>query len=82
MASPRKLRHDVNETAFRTVQAATGEGEKPLAPGERTEANPEAAKRGRKGGKKGGRARAAALTPRKRRGVARKAAAARWKKGR
>ena len=35
---------------------------------------------GRRGGLKGGKARAAALTPRTRKAIAKKAAAARWKK--
>lgn len=37
-----------------------------------------AIERGRRGGSKGGKARAAALSPRKRRQIAEKAAAARW----
>jgi hypothetical protein len=36
---------------------------------------------GRKGGRTGGKARAAALSPRKRREIAKRAAAARWKRG-
>jgi hypothetical protein len=32
-----KLREDVNETAFKTVQAAIGEADKPIPPEERTE---------------------------------------------
>jgi hypothetical protein len=74
-----KLRHDVNETAFRLVQAATGQGERPHPPGEGTP-NPEAVKRGRMGGKKGGPARAKALNPKRRKGIARKASKARWAK--
>lgn len=68
-----KLRHDVNETAFRTLQAATGEGERPKA-----SPNPEAVARGRKGGKKGGRVRAAKLSAKRRSDIAQKAARARW----
>ena len=41
--------------------------------------NPAAMARGKLGGAKGGAARAAALSPRKRKMIARKAAAARWK---
>jgi hypothetical protein len=37
-----KLRHDVNETAFRTLQAAIGEGARP-----KESPNPEAVARGR-----------------------------------
>ena len=77
-----KLREDVNETAFRVVQGATGEGPKPVPPEERTDAekDPEAVERGRKGGKKGGRARAEKLSPAERSSIARKASAARERK--
>jgi hypothetical protein len=44
------------------------------------EKNPAAVALGRLGGVKGGPARAASLTPRKRSEIAKKAAAARWKK--
>ena len=55
---PTKLREDVNETAFRVVQATTGEGPKPIPPEVRTdeEKDPAAVERGRKGGEKGGKA--------------------------
>lgn len=72
-----KLRLDANEVAFRTMLAATGHGPKPMPPGE-GQPNPEAVKRGRKGGKKGGKARKAALTPKKRAAIAKKAALRRW----
>ena len=77
-----KLRPDVAETAYRTVQAAIGEGERPVPPQERTEAekNPEAVERGRKGGKKGGKARAERLTSERKSEIARKAAFQRWEK--
>jgi hypothetical protein len=42
--------------------------------------DPKAVQAGHLGGLKGGRARAAALTPRKRRQIAKKAAKARWEK--
>lgn len=42
--------------------------------------NPAAVALGRLGGKKGGKARAAALTPERRREIAQKAARSRWKK--
>jgi hypothetical protein len=71
-----KLRPDVNEIAFRTMQAATGTGARPTPAGEQQ--NPEAAKRGRKGGKAGGKARAVKLTAKRRRAIARKAAKSRW----
>jgi len=68
----------MNEIAFRTMQAATGDAPKPLPAGE--QANPEATRRGRKGGKKGGKARAKGLSPKRRAAIARKAARARWSK--
>ena len=76
---PGKLHQDVNEIAFRTVQAAIGEAEKPVPPSERSdeEKDPEAVERGRKGGEKGGRARAEKLSPAERSSIARKASAAR-----
>ena len=45
---PGKLHEDANEIAFRTVQAAIGEAEKPIPPSERTdeEKDPEAVERG------------------------------------
>lgn len=43
--------------------------------------NPAAVELGRKGGLKGGKARAANLTSKQRSDIAKKAAAARWKKG-
>jgi hypothetical protein len=43
--------------------------------------NPHAVAMGRLGGAKGGKARAAALSPRKRSAIAKKAALARWTKG-
>jgi len=82
--TPAKLRPDVAETAFRVFQEAIGEKPKTLPPGERTEKNPEAAKRGKKGGQKGaakgGRARAAKLTDDQRAKGATNAALARWEK--
>jgi hypothetical protein len=44
-----KLRPDANEIAFRAVQAALGEADRPQPPGSRAK-NPEAVARGRKGG--------------------------------
>lgn len=62
---------DVNQVAFSVVRQATGE----------LVAVPETvkAKSGRKGGLVGGDARAASLTPKKRKAIAKKAAKARWK---
>ena len=78
MPRPPKLRPDVNEIAYRTIRAATGEAEKPKPAGE-GEANPTAAIRGRKGGKRGGKVRAAKLSAKRRSEIARRAARARWK---
>jgi hypothetical protein len=77
-----KLRPDVAETAFRVYQEAIAEAPKTLPPTERTEKNDEAVRRGALGGKKGGRARARTLTKSKRTNIAKKGAAARWKKAR
>jgi hypothetical protein len=65
---------DLNQTAFDVVRRATGE----------TELVPESNKAtsGRKGGLKGGASRATALTPKQRSEIAKKAAAARWRKPR
>jgi len=62
------------------MREATGQAEKTAPPDERTEdeKNPEAVKRGSKGGEKGGKARKAALSPERRKQIARDAARARW----
>ena len=65
-------RKDINEIAFAVVQKATGEVVRP--------AESAKAKSGRKGGLKGGQSRAATLTPKRRSAIAKKAAAARWRK--
>jgi len=66
---------DANEIAFSVVQQATGQALKP-----EPVKNPAAVTLGRLGGLKGGKARAESLTPAKRKAIAKKAAAARWKK--
>lgn len=65
---------DVNETAFRVMQQATGE----IPRDERK--SPSAVVVGRAGGIVGAPARAAKLTPEERSAIARKAAEARWNK--
>ncbi len=70
-----KGRPDVNELAFSIVQQATGQIPKPVPPPEK---NPAAVTLGRLGGLKGGKARAAKLSPAKRKAIAKKAAEARW----
>ena len=64
---------DPNESAFAALQEV-------IKQTEGTEKDPIAVLLGRRGGLKGGRARAAKLTPARRRQIAKKAAEARWKK--
>jgi hypothetical protein len=67
----------MNQLASLVVGLATGEA--PAEPD--TGKNPAAVALGRLGGLKGGKARAKALTKKERSQAARRAAAARWKKG-
>jgi hypothetical protein len=71
---------DFNQLAYQVMLESTGQAPKvdPHA-GERTK-NPAAVALGRLGGLKGGSARAAALSTRKRRTIAKKGAAVRWGK--
>jgi hypothetical protein len=77
----KKREHDFAVTAFRVVQEATGQSE-PVSEGTEPESikgkNPHAVALGRLGGLKGGKARASKLTPEQRKGIAQKAARARW----
>jgi hypothetical protein len=68
---------DINQMAYAIVQAATDESE-PIE--EPTTKNPHAVALGRLGGLKGGAARKAALTPARRKEIAKKAISARWNK--
>ena len=69
---------DTNQLAWQIVQEATGQAPKPAElPDTRNQA---AVALSKLGASKGGHARAAAMTPTKRRAVAKKAAAARWGK--
>lgn len=70
---------DTNQLAAFIVQQATHEGE-PEAEQEDDTRNPAAVALGKLGGKKGGPARARSLTPQRRSEIAKKAAAARWRK--
>lgn len=70
-----KRPRDTNQLAKLIVDLATGNVEETPAS---TDKNERMATRGRVGGLKGGKARAATLSPRKRREIAKKAAAARW----
>ncbi len=75
-ARPRRPR-DLNQLAAAIMDAATNEA----APESVDDGkDPAAVALGRKGGLKGGKARAAALTPERRREIAQKAVAARWGK--
>ena len=68
---------DLNQLAAAIMDAATNEAvPAPVDDGK----DPAAVALGRKGGKKGGPARAAALTPERRKEIAQKAVAARWGK--
>ena len=64
---------DLNSLASRITEMATNE-QPPTDDGK----NPAAVALGRLGGKKGGKARAANLTPERRKEIAQKAAATRW----
>jgi hypothetical protein len=68
---------DPNVLAYSIVQQATGQIPKVDPDAGK---NPAAVSLGRLGGLKGGKARAASLTPAKRKAIAQKAAQARWKK--
>jgi hypothetical protein len=87
MARPRRRRSepddepDVNQIAYRTILQATGSLPEPAKVAEPVpEKNPAAVALGKLGGSKGGVARAAALSPKRRTAIAKKAARARWGK--
>lgn len=69
---------DVNQLAKSIVDLVTGDVDP--APAEDSGKNPAAVALGRLGGLKGGKARAEKLSAKKRSEIAKKAAAARWKK--
>jgi hypothetical protein len=75
----KKRPRDMNELAFQIVQEATGNApaELPAPPDTR---NPAAVALSKLGASKGGLARARALSPAKRKAIAQKAIATRWKK--
>ena len=76
MTNPKRPR-DVNQLAKLLTDLATGQPE----PEKSDEGkDPAAVSLGRRGGLKGGKARAATLSPARRKSIAKKAAAARWKK--
>ena len=79
-ARARKRPRDANQLAWQIVQEATGQAPMPVeVPDTR---NPAAVALSKLGASKGGIARAAALSPAKRRSIAKKAVAARWSKPR
>ena len=73
-----KRKLDMNQLAKSIADIATREDSKDNK--EEPVKNPAAVALGRLGGLKGGKARAAKLSPKKRSAIAKKAAAARWKK--
>lgn len=79
MAKPLDTRRprDLNQLAAALVDAATNEDALESVDDGK---DPAAVALGRKGGKEGGPARAAALTPARRKAIAQKAVAARWAK--
>lgn len=79
MATAHKRPRDTNQLAKSIVDLATGEASEPVS-GKDKEKDPAAVALGRKGGLKGGKARAESLSPKKRKEIAKKAAAKRWSK--
>jgi hypothetical protein len=77
MAQKKKLPKDTNKKAKSIVDMATKEDQAAITIDGK---NAAAVELGRKGGLKGGKARAEALTAKRRREIAQKAAAARWGK--
>lgn len=73
----KKRPRDPNQLAKLMVDLATGEAEDTPTTSDK---DPAAVLLGSKGGKKGGKARAVKLSAERRREIAQKAAAARWKK--
>ncbi len=71
---------DASLRALDVVRHATEEAEPAAETPQAPKKDPAAVALGRKGGLKGGKARAAALSPEKRREIAKKAARARWGK--
>jgi hypothetical protein len=79
--SSKKRPGDVNQLAKALVGLVTGNPiTEDISPIAEKQKNPAAVELGRLGGKKGGNARAAALTPERRKEIAKKAAQSRWKK--
>jgi hypothetical protein len=79
MDKPPKRTRDANERAFYTMQVATGQIPPDPVPVPRPK-NPAAVALGKLGASKGGKARAEALSAKRRKQIAKKAAVARWHK--
>lgn len=79
-SSKPKRPRDANQLAKRIVDISTGQASKEERPEPERAKDPAAVELGRRGGLKGGIARAQALSPEKRRKIARQAAKARWGK--
>jgi len=75
----RKMPRDSNQLAAQIVAMSTGQ---PVPKANGPEKNPAAVALGRLGGLKGGKARAASMSAKRRQGIARAAAVARWKRAR
>lgn len=81
MIKPRKTPRDINQLAALIVSLSTGQTTVPQDPEDGLTPEQRYAKEfARKGGLAGGKARAKALSPKKRKEIATKAAAARWGK--
>jgi hypothetical protein len=82
MPKPSMSKRDFMQFAREVVEKAIGEkmDGSPLDTPPEDNRDPNAVALGRKGGKKGGKARAEALSPARRRAIAKKAAKLRWNK--
>ena len=78
MPTRARMPRDTNQRAFAVVQQATGQA--PIVAPPPDTRNPAAVALSKLGASKGGQARAAALSPRQRKTIAKRAAAARWAK--
>lgn len=76
--SRKKRPRDPNQLASAIVAESVDDEDAPKQQEPESEKDPHAVALGRKGGLKGGKARAAKLTPERRKEIARQAAAARW----
>ena len=78
MIGPKKLARDTNLRAHQVARLLTGEGKPEPPEPERSAVSVYLAKIGREGGLKGGKARAAKLSRREKKQIAKKAARVRW----